>query len=146
MPISKRRKGKLVIDFSNVRVVVIDKYSMVSLVRLAYLDKVSKGIFKNQILFAGILEIISGGAFQLPVLKAQGILFNDSEKLSPLVKDVYHHFILVNKKSDMSCNSSFRSPSIFYVYLGKPVILRINICPSFGLNGGIGKFQKFSKD
>ena len=82
------------IDFRDVQVIVIDEYSMVSLVSLAYLNKVLREVFpeKQDIIFSGIPVIISGDGFQLPVVKSQGILTKNSSRISPYLREVYESF------------------------------------------------------
>lgn len=65
-----------------------------SSIHLPYLNQVLQEIFikKSDNTSAGILIIIPGDGFQLPVVKGQGILCKDLSRLSPLLKEIYLYF------------------------------------------------------
>lgn len=77
-PPSTQVLSKLQNDFAQVQCIVVDEFSMTSLVLLAYLDKVTKCMRPSRALvpFAGIPVIITGDTFQLPVVNGKGILSN----------------------------------------------------------------------
>lgn len=93
--LSPKTLQKLRIDFMHVQCIVIDEFSMVSLVILAYLNKILISIFPNRsnTIFAGIIIVISGDGFQLPVVHDKGILC-DSNKIGEdsTLFEIHSHF------------------------------------------------------
>lgn len=84
---------KLKSDFCQVQWIVIDEFSMVSVVLLAYLDKVLRAIYMSRSKFwlAGIPVLISGDGFQLPVVGGQGII-SKPESIPQKLQDVFSYF------------------------------------------------------
>lgn len=85
--------AKLKSDFCQVQCIVIDEFSMVSLVLLAFLDKVFRAIHitRSKFWFAGIPILISGDGFQLPVVGGKGILSN-LESIQAELQDIFTYF------------------------------------------------------
>ena len=93
------------------QIIVVDEYSMVSLVSLEYINKVLKELFTlmHNKMFAGIHMMISGDGFQLPVMKIQGRLTKNEAFLSPIIKETFN-FSIVNRFSlnEKFCSSNKR--------------------------------------
>lgn len=68
--------SKLVQDFAPVVCIIVDEFSMTSLVLLEYLDKVMRLIRPafSDVFFSAVPLILAGDAFQLPVVGGHGIL------------------------------------------------------------------------
>lgn len=90
---SEQTRAKLLKDFAMVSCIVIDEFSMASLTLLAYLDRVARSVRPafSYIPYGGIPVLITGDAFQLPVINDYGILSRE-DTIPNHLKSIYEHF------------------------------------------------------
>lgn len=104
--------GKFIHDFSRVVCVVVDEVSMTALKLLKYLDLVMRRVRPAfaHIFFDGIPVILTGDAYQLPVVNAVGIL-SDPNRIPEYLRSMHEHctcnvFAMKLSKSIRQCGDN----------------------------------------
>lgn len=84
--------SRLTADFARVVCLVVDEYSMTPLLLLAYLDKIAHLVRPaySEVLFGGIPVLVTGDAFQLPVVRAFGLLDNH-QNIPEYLRRIHEH-------------------------------------------------------